>query len=191
MINNLTWTFICFGIGIFFGLMELFVPSGGVLSFLTLAAVIASLVFAFLHDTFFGAVYVFSLVLVLPCLFWLAVKAWPHTLIGRRVLLNPEDDPALRPNADLLAIKQMVGKQGITRSRMVFSGQIEIDGQRYSAVSDMEMLDAGVQIEVVGLDGMTMLVRRKEDNTNNKKTDPTNQTPNKISEPITIEDPFV
>ncbi|MDR2171920.1 MAG: NfeD family protein [Planctomycetaceae bacterium] len=186
--NYYFWTFVCLGVGLLFGMFEVFIPSGGVLGFLTLAALICSIVFAFFQDTLFGAIYMISVVLLLPCLIWLAVIVWPHTIIGRRILLNPEEDPALRPNADLIALRQLIGKRGVTRSKMIFSGQIEIDGRKYSAISDIESLDVNVPIVVVGLDSMTLLVRRDDPQTDQQQTNADKQTPENI--PEIIYDPF-
>ncbi|MDR2643207.1 MAG: NfeD family protein [Planctomycetaceae bacterium] len=187
------WTFVCLGIGLFLGFIEVFIPSGGVLAFLTLVAIIGSIIFAFLQDTFFGAIYMFSIVLLLPCLVWGAVTIWPHTIIGRRVLLNPEEDPALRPNTELLVLKQLIGKHGVARSKMIFSGQIEIDGHKYNAMSDIEAIEPNTPIVVVGLDCMTLLVRRSEGlQTKQKITniEVNNDKPTSDNIPETIYDPF-
>ncbi|MDR2762531.1 MAG: NfeD family protein [Planctomycetaceae bacterium] len=189
MIDYFFWTFTCLGVGLFFGFLEIFIPSGGVLTFLTLSAITCSVVFAFLYNTFFGAIYMVLIVLLIPCLIWLAVIIWPYTIIGRRVLLNPEEDPALRPNAELIALKQLIGKRGVTRSKMIFSGQVEINGRKYNAISDIESLEPNIPIVVVGLDGMTLLVRREE-------TPQLDQLTSDINKPITdnipetIYDPF-
>jgi membrane-bound serine protease (ClpP class) len=191
--NYWFWTFVCLVAGLFLGFLEIFIPSGGVLMFLTCVAIIGSIVFAFLQDTLFGAIYMFSIVLLLPCLMWGVVLVWPYTSIGRRVLLDPEDDPALRPNAELLALKQLIGKHGITRSKMIFSGQIEIDGRKYNAVSDIEFLEPATSIVVIGLESMSLLVRRSEEPQNNTATtniENNENKPNTDDIPEIIYDPF-
>ncbi|MDR1479489.1 MAG: NfeD family protein [Planctomycetaceae bacterium] len=189
MTNYWLWSFACLGVGIFWGVLEVFVPSGGVLSFLMLVAIIGGIVFAFLQNTFFGAIYMFSIALLLPFLIWAAVLIWPHTMIGRRILINPEEDPALQPNSRLLALKKLVGKRGIARSKMIFSGQIEIDGCKYNAISDIESLEPDTPIVVIGLDGTTLLVHRAEETINDQEIiNLEKTTPNNI--PETIYDPF-
>jgi membrane-bound ClpP family serine protease len=168
--------------------MEVFIPSGGVLTFLTLVALISSIVFAFIQNTLFGAVYMISIVILVPCLIWLVVIVWPYTIIGRRVLLYPEEDPALRPNSQLLALKQLIGKHGITRSKMIFSGQIEIDGHKYNAISDTA-LEPNLPVVVVGIDCMTLLVQHDNEPQINQQTADINK-PISTEIPEVIYDPF-
>jgi membrane-bound ClpP family serine protease len=190
MTNYLFWTFTCLGTGLFLGLLEIFIPSGGVLTFLTLVAITSSIIFAFCYNFAFGAIYMVSIVMLIPCLIWLAVIIWPYTIIGRRVLLHPEDDPALRPNADLLDLKQLIGQRGVTRTKMIFSGQIEINGRKYNAISDIESLERNVPIVVVGLDSMTLLVRRDETPQINQQQISDLEKPIAGNIPETIYDPF-
>jgi membrane-bound ClpP family serine protease len=77
----------------------------------------------------------------------------------------------------------------MTRSKMIFSGQIEIDGHKYNAMSDNESLEPNTPIVVIGLDGMTLMVHRTEEIKNNQENINLEKT-NTENIPETIYDPF-
>jgi membrane-bound serine protease (ClpP class) len=179
------WTLIFLGLAVFFAVLEIFLPSGGILAFLSAATLIGSIILAFQYSPFFGGIYMLGVTISIPIFLWFAFKIWPQTVMGRRILLHPEDDPALQPNTELMALKLLVGKQGVARSKMRLSGLIEIDGKRLNAISESEPLEPGDTIIVTSVDGINILVRKIET--------PAPVTPaatNKTEQEPTIDDPF-
>ncbi|MDR0704250.1 MAG: hypothetical protein LBF88_04605 [Planctomycetaceae bacterium] len=134
------WALIFLGLSVFFAVLEVFITSGGILTFLSVTTLLTGIVLAFQCSPVWGGVYLFGVTVCIPVFLWFAFKIWPHTMMGRRILLQPEDDPALQPNTELLALKQLVGKQGMARSKMMLSGLIEIEGKRLNAISESESL---------------------------------------------------
>ncbi len=181
--DSWVWTFIFLGIAVLFAVLEIFVPSGGLLAFLASTVLLLSVVFAFLSHPLFGALYFFAVAVGVPVFLWHAFKWWPNTMMGRRILLNPEEDPALQPDAELERLKKLVGKRGVARCKMMLSGQIEVEGRRLNALSESTIIEVGDEVVVVSVDGINVIVRplsKKEP----KPVPPTGET-----EP-TIEDPF-
>ncbi|MDR0335720.1 MAG: hypothetical protein LBI18_01375 [Planctomycetaceae bacterium] len=178
------WALIFLGLSIFFGVLEIFVPSGGILAFLSATTLIAGILLAFQSSPLFGGFYMFGVAISLPIFLWFVFKILPHTIIGRRILLQPENDPALQPNMELVALKQLVGKQGVARSKMMLSGLIEVEGKRLNALSESEPLEPNDPIVVTSVDGINILVRKAADVRVNVTTEKT-----KTPEP-TIDDPF-
>jgi membrane-bound serine protease (ClpP class) len=176
------WALIFLGLSLFFAVLEIFVPSGGILAFLSATTLLAGIVLAFQSNPLFGGLFMLGVAVSIPVFLWFAFKIFPNTIMGRRILLQPEEDPALQPNTELLALKQLVGKQGVARSKMMLSGQIEIDGKRINAISESEPIETGDSIIVTSVDGINILVR---------KTDtPVNVTIDKTEHEPTIDDPF-
>jgi len=141
------------------GFLELFIPSGGVLGILAVLALLGSVVFAFMQGTVFGLVLLMAVVVGVPFLVWYMLAIWQSTPIGRRILLDPAEDPALQPNEELERHKALLGKTGTAKSLMMPSGMIEIDGQRFDAVSAGMPIDPGTLIRVVQVDGINLTVR--------------------------------
>lgn len=157
------WTLIFLGLAVVFAVLEIFIASGGILAFVSIAVLLTSVVFAFMDNIVFGGLYTAGLIIGCPILLWYAFRWWPESTMGRRIMLNPEEDPALQPDAELEARKQLVGKRGVARSKMMLSGQIEIDGKRYGAISDSETVEPGEAVVVVSVDGVNILVRKVDD----------------------------
>jgi membrane-bound serine protease (ClpP class) len=176
------WALIFLGLSLFFTVLELFVPSGGILVFLSATTLLVSVVLAFQNSPWFGGLFMLGIAVSIPVFLWFIFKIWPNTRMGHRILLQPEEDPALQPNTELMALKQLIGKRGVALSKMMLSGQIEIDGKRLNAISESESIETGNTIIVTSVDGINILVRKI--NTSAHVTiDTTEQEP-------TIDDPF-
>ena len=154
------WTFLFLCSAFVVAVLEVFLPSGGIFAVLSLAFLITSIVFSFQSGVFFGSLYTFFVCLLVPVFIWAALRIWPHTWIGRRILLTPEDDPALSPDDEQLSLKQLIGKCGIAKSKMLLGGLIEIEGNRYNAVSDAEPIEWGEPVCVIRIEGRSVIVRK-------------------------------
>ena len=154
------WTFLFFCLAFVAAVLEVFLPSGGIFGVLSVGLLIMSIVFSFQYCVVFGSLYTFFVCLLVPVFIWYALRMWPKTWVGRQILLTPETDPALVPNDELQTLKQLVGKHGLAKSKMLLGGLIEIEGHRYSAVSDAEPIEAGEPISVVRIEGTSILVRK-------------------------------
>ena len=157
--DNWVWAILLLvgAVGVIF--LELFVPSGGVLAAVAVLALLGSLVFAFMQGMVFGLGMLLVVVIGLPFLIWYMLTIWQSTPIGRRILLDPSEDPALQPNEVLERHKTLLGKTGMAKSLMMPSGIIEIDGERFDAVSAGMPIDPGMKIRVVHVDGINLTVR--------------------------------
>ncbi|MDR1492231.1 MAG: NfeD family protein [Planctomycetaceae bacterium] len=157
--DNWVWALLLLILAIAVGFIELFVPSGGSLTVLAILALIGSLVFAFLHDTVFGAIFFIFVMVGVPFLIWYLLKIWQTTPFARRILLNPAENSALQPDETIEKYKTLIGKTGIAKSFMTPAGQIEIEGKCYDAMSEGMAIDPKTAIVVVHVDGVHIIVR--------------------------------
>ncbi len=153
------WTIIFLFAGLLFAVLELFLPSGGILAFFSFVAFCASVVFAFQQSVVFGIVFSVILLLGLPILVWQLFLLWPHTPIGRRILLDPASDPALANDPGEDSPQQLLGKIGLAHTRMMPSGIVLIDGRRFDAVSEREPIDPGAKVVVLKANRLNIIVR--------------------------------
>ena len=158
--HPILWTFLFFCLAFVVAVLEVFLPSGGVFGVLAVGFLITSIVFSFQVGIVFGSLYTFFVCLFAPVFIWYALRMWPKTWIGRQILLTPENDPALVPNDELQTLKQLVGKQGLAKSKMLLGGLIEIEGNRYSAISEAEPIEMGEPICVIRTEGTSIIVRK-------------------------------
>jgi membrane-bound serine protease (ClpP class) len=180
MNSPLFWTFSFLAAAILAAAADIFLPSGGVFAAAAVLFLIVSIVFSFQISILFGSIYLNVVIcLLVPLFLWAAILLYPKTWIGRKILLNPADDPALVPDGELQALKELAGKEGTAKSKMLLGGMIEVDGKQYNAVSDAEPVEAGERIRVLRIEGRSIIVR--------KEMPAAGETPAAIPE---IDDPF-
>ena len=183
--NPILWTTLFFSLTLIVALLEMVVPSGGIFAVLAIAFLVTSIVFSFQANLFFGSLYTLSVCLFVPVFLWLALRIWPQTWIGRKILLAPENDPALIPNEDVQTLKQLIGLQGMAKSTMLLGGLIEIEGKRYNAVSDAEPVESGDVVRVIRIEGTSIIVRKSHGTALAQPSD----TPEPMEDPFAEDEP--
>jgi membrane-bound ClpP family serine protease len=138
---------------LFFALLvlELFIPSGGLLGIGAAAALIAAIVIGFLHSLAAGSIILVGSAIVVPAVISLGLRIWPRTAVGRRMLTIDHEAEAQRDAEERQRREAIIGKVGIAKTDMLPSGLVEIDGMRLDAVSLGMVIDRGQTVEVVNV----------------------------------------
>ena len=142
-------------------LLEVLVPSGGILGLLATASLVASMVMAFMHNTAGGFAVLVVMIIMLPIVIVLGFKWLPKSPFGKRLILHtPKDTPEELGKAGVCEedFSILVGKRGVTDSVLRPSGFAMIEEQRYTVVADGDMVDEGVDIEVISVEGNSIVV---------------------------------
>lgn len=135
----------------FLVLLELVVPSGGILGVCAGAAMLAAVVIGFLHSFTLGAAMLMIAGFGVPLMIWLGLKLWPNTPIGRRMLnIDPEVEAARRKLEEENR-NRWLGKVGVAKINLLPNGIIEIDEQSLDAISLGGAIDRGTHVEVVNV----------------------------------------
>lgn len=154
------WAVILLLAGLSLSVLEIFVPSGGVFGVLCLFSIIGAIVMAFREGPLTGFAIICGAAAGVPVVVALALKWWPHTPIGRRMLLmTPSQDEVLPESSRLRALKGMVGHVGVTKSKMLPSGAVVIDHQTIDAVSEGPPIELGQKVRVIEVRGNRVVVR--------------------------------
>jgi membrane-bound serine protease (ClpP class) len=74
-------------------------------------------------------------------------------LVARALVRAQRAPVAIGPQA-------MVGRSGVALSSLAPTGQVRVDGEVWSAIAEDEVVGAGEQVEVAGVEGVTLRVRR-------------------------------
>ncbi|REJ64544.1 MAG: hypothetical protein DWQ31_21710 [Planctomycetota bacterium] len=186
--DPIVWAILLMILGLALVVLEIFIPSGGILGFLAICSIVGSVGMAFVyHGSSAGFLFVLIAIVGLPTAAVLAFRWWPETSIGRRVLLDapgeedvlPEEDPRNR-------LRELIGKLGTARADMFPGGSIRIDGESYEAVSEGMPIDKGQTIEVVDIQNNRLVVRPSDQEVPPPKSD------DLLSRPIDVVglDPF-
>ncbi len=140
--------------------LEVFIPSGGILSFCAAIALIASIVMAFRRDMTAGIGFVALTLVAVPATLGLAIKYWPLTPMGKAFLGELQSTDDLIPEDPR---RGLVGKLGIAKSKMLPSGSVQIEGKYIDAISQGTVIDIGQVVVVVEVRANRVVVRPADD----------------------------
>ena len=151
---------ILFGAAAVFLAAEIFLPSHGLLGIFSGIFAIAGVVGMFLFSPILGALSALALMIIAPVTFYYAIKFYPHSPVGKRVMLGAPDAADThgfaRESHDLALL---IGKHGIAATLLRPAGTVEVEGHRIDCVSEGEVIPAGAAVEVVHVAGMRVIVK--------------------------------
>jgi membrane-bound ClpP family serine protease len=158
--DPLVWAVVLLLLGVALLVLELFVPSGGVIGFLAAASVLGSMFMAFRHEnTTVGVSFVIAEIVFVSLAAAAALKYWPDTTLGKRIVPDlPTDRDVLPDNEELQLLQRLVGKIGVAKSLMLPSGAISIEGRTINAISEGIAIEAGEKVRVVEVRGNRVVV---------------------------------
>lgn len=143
--------------------VEVFVPSGGLIAIVATGTAIAGVVCLFRVSTTWGLIGLLSIGLLGPTALGFALKVWPNTPMGRAMMGQPTAEELetrrQREQADRDRLQSLVGLEGRVLTDLRPVGVIEIDGHRYDALSEASLIRAGSRVRVTVVDGMQIKVR--------------------------------
>jgi membrane-bound ClpP family serine protease len=178
--HPIVWAILLMAFGLALVVLEIFIPSGGILGCLAVAATLGAIFLAFSSG---GAALGFTFVGVaaigLPLAVMLGLKWLPKTPFGRLLLLRslagkdvlPENDPREK-------FQQLIGRIGMAKSAMLPGGAITIDRETYEAVSQSGAIDQGDPVEVVKVRNNRLVVRKSD-----RQPSPTDAPDDMLSRP--------
>jgi len=185
------WAIALLLLGLSMLVLEVFIPSGGVLSFLAVASIAASVVVAFMDSVQSGMIMLVTVTLCVPVALWGVVRLWPHTPIGKLILTKrpASSDDVLPETEAYRGLKALVGKRGRAISKMLPSGLVMIAGHKYDAVSDGFAIEPDQVVQVIDVRTNRIVVRPAEGEIDPAdamltQTEPGNDTP----APVTADD---
>lgn len=140
---------------------ELFVPSGGVISVLAAAAAIGSVIIAFTAGPQQGLIMLIVTAVLVPLVLGVAIRWWPHTPIGRLILITrPEHPDDVLPDSEQYrGLRSLIGTVGKAKSKMLPSGAVLIGRRTYDAVTEGMPVEAGQAVKVVDVRTNRIVVR--------------------------------
>ncbi len=152
-----TWAVVFAGIGIALFVAEVLLPSHGILGVLGVVGVIAGIVCCYMISVVLGTVVLIATACATPFAWIAFVKLWPHTPIGKRVVL-----PRIVSNVERSPV--LVGQRGVTVSELRPMGMCEFDlatgrAERLEAISEHGMIEPGKKIAVVDVANNRPVVR--------------------------------
>ena len=136
--------------------VDLFIPSGGALIYVSGLTALASVLFGFQAGHNVGMVMLAVVFLSVPAFAFLAVRIWPLTPIGQRVILPAKERKEAKEEENF--DEQLIGQIVETDSPLLPAGQIRILGKSRNAVARSGVIEAGQNAEIVGVKDFNLVV---------------------------------
>jgi len=151
----LLWGFGLLAAGFLLFVLELFVPSGGVLGVVSAVAAVAACIAFWRVGPWWGAGSSLFVLTSAPLAFNFAIKIMPHTPVGRALILGDEEDDVQRRAVEMQreteAMRAIVGATGIAVTPLRPIGLAEIEGQRLEVLAEGGSIDAGTRVRISGV----------------------------------------
>lgn len=151
------WAFILFGIGLVMLVAEAFLPTHGLLGIAGAAALVGGIACSFAINQYLGLATLIGTAIASPFAFTLAMRIWPRTPVGRRIVLGPVESRLQPPLVRLGAVGKAI-------SELRPMGTAEFEGERLEVRSDMGMIAPGTKVQVVNIDAGQLVVRAVDSN---------------------------
>ncbi|MFG0259489.1 MAG: NfeD family protein [Phycisphaerales bacterium JB041] len=151
--------------GLLLVVAELFIPSGGLIAIGAGAAAISGIVVLFRHnDPWWGFIGIGLVLIGTPISLNLALKIWPSTPVGRRMLMGDttEADLEAKRAAELEARERrraLVGAEGEVVSPLRPVGIVRIGDARHDALAESGIIEPGQRIRVTAVTDNQLKVR--------------------------------
>ena len=157
----LAWIAALVIVGLGMMVLEVFVPSGGVLGFLSVVALVAGVATAFAEQgPWFGMAVLAATCVAAPVVLGLAFRIFPDTPLGRRVLPPPPRPDDVVPDAERKArLRELVGATGMATSDLLPFGTVDVAGRVLDAVSEGGPVSRGSVVTVSGVQAAAIVVR--------------------------------
>jgi membrane-bound ClpP family serine protease len=155
------WAAILLLVGLSLVMVEIFIPSGGVIGFLSFASIIAAIVMAFYQSgPTIGIMFLSVSCVAVPAVLSAAFRLLPGTPMGKRLLPDiPSPEDVLPDREDRRRLRLLIGRVGRSKSKMLPSGAVMIDGQTIDAMSEGQPIEAEQPVRVIDVRGTMVVVR--------------------------------
>jgi membrane-bound ClpP family serine protease len=138
---------------------ELFIPSHGVLTAFAVLAGAASVWLAYSHAPALGLGFGIVLLVATPFVFYMAIRIYPSTSVGKKVLLQNPVAASQGFEEETAQLEALVGRQGVALTLLRPAGSIDINGRRIDAMAESDMIPAGTPVEVLKVVGLKVIVK--------------------------------
>ncbi len=148
----LGFIFVLLAIGIVLLIGELFLPTHGLLGVVGLLALVIAVGETLLLNQFAGVALLAAMLIATPFAWAAAMRIWPKTPIGRKMILPPvvaiPDPPAIH-----------LGQTGRALSELRPMGVCDFAGRKVEATSQIGMIEAGRTVTVTSINNRRPVVR--------------------------------
>ncbi len=163
----LVWGIILLGAALGLLVIEIFVPTAGVLGIAAVPVALVGVICLFRAGTSWGLGGLLTVLITGPTVFFYGLKVYRQTPLGRKMTSADIDDQmtAEREREDeLLRERQkLIGSEGVVVTELRPIGVVKLGERRYDALSETSLVRAGAVVRVTGADATQLRVRPVKD----------------------------
>jgi membrane-bound serine protease (ClpP class) len=166
----LIWGFGLFALAILLFLVEVFLPTGGIVGIASAAVAIAGIVAFFFEDPWWGSAATLAFLVLVPVCFNFALKVFPRTPFGKQLILGSTTDDeeeqaaadaAQRAREERERAEALVGATGTAKTDLHPIGSATFDGSVIEVSSETGFIEKGTPIRITRVEGNRVKVRPK------------------------------
>ena len=139
--------------------VDVFVPSGGMLLVLAAAAAVGAILFGFRASMTMGMSMLTVVAASIPLLAAFAIRIWPKTPIGKRIILGLPPETPVTPETARTSLQDLLGKVVVAEYPLMPAGQLIIDHTHVNALAESRYIEAGERVEVIAIRERNLIVR--------------------------------
>lgn len=143
--------------------VDVFVPSGGMLVVLSLLAALAAVLFGFRSSHLAGMAMLTLVIASVPLFVFVAIKVWPHTPLGRRIILKPPAAEPVDATPEDNLHQELIGHVLLAEAAFLPSGQLRVGYRRLNALAESGYIEAGTHVRVLAVRERNLIVRATDD----------------------------
>ncbi len=164
----LIWGLALMAVSIVLIVVEVFVPSGGIIAVVSAICAIGGVGMLWRYETIWGITGLLTMLVLGPMALAFAFKMLPHTPVGRAILggRSEEELEEMQRSERELALrrKALVGLEGVALTDMRPVGEVEIDTpdgpETIEAFAEHDWIESGERVVVTAASGLEIKVRR-------------------------------
>lgn len=170
------WILITLAAGLLLLILEVFVPSGGILGIISAILFVVSIALGYMQSSLTGSVLLLTLVILVPIVSAIAVHYWPRTPTGKHFFPNHPTEEELNPSVPHQnRVNDLLEVEGTAVTPLRPSGVCVFNDVRVDTITEGMMLESGDNVRVIRIHG-TQVVVRKIENTSHELDSSTAET---------------
>ena len=157
-------TFGLLALGLLLILVEVFIPSMGILGTLAAGSIVTGGVLAFQHDPnglFVG--YLITSVVLIPLMIFTGLRILPKTPIGKALMISGPSFSSEEAQASEAGLDELVSREGAAVTHLRPAGIAMFDDRRVDVVTQGELVDKGSRVRVIKVEGNRVVVEEIEE----------------------------
>lgn len=140
--------------------IEMLLPTQGILFVIGIGGLLVGNTILFSVNATYGIVTLIALFIILPILGPIFLQYWRRSAIGKRMVLEAQDEDDTIANMPVqLELQHLLNRYGKTVSPLRPAGFTEFDGKRVDTLSEGPLIEPGQWVKCVDVRGGRVIVR--------------------------------